>query len=226
MRIIMLGPPGVGKGTQGKMLAQTLNVPRIATGDILRQAVRDMTDLGSRASFYVERGELVPDAIVIGVVVSRLLETDAQKGFLLDGFPRTVGQAQELDSLLEEIKKPLQAALLLEASNEVLLERITGRRVCRDCEAIYHIRNSPPQREGICDRCGGEVYQREDDAEGTVRYRLEVHERRTRPLRDYYRRRGILHRINAEQDRYRVHDDICQALGEECHDNSKVPPGN
>ncbi|HHY36878.1 MAG TPA: adenylate kinase [Firmicutes bacterium] len=213
MRLIMLGPPGAGKGTQGGMLARALQVPHIATGDIFRQAVKEATELGRRAKSYLEKGELVPDGIVVGIVLERLQKSDCEKGFILDGFPRTVQQAEALEGFLHQEGKELTGVILLDVDPEVLVERLTGRRVCRQCGATYHIRNMPPQREGRCDKCGGELYQREDDREETVRHRLQVHESQTRPLRDYYEKRGLLSVFAAARPIEEVFAAIMEQLG-------------
>ncbi|HHW54464.1 MAG: adenylate kinase [bacterium] len=213
MRLIMLGPPGAGKGTQGGMLARALEVPHIATGDIFRQAVREETELGRRAKSYLEQGELVPDEIVVGIVLERLQKPDCGKGFILDGFPRTVQQAEALEEFLQKEGKALTGVILLDVDPEVLVERLTGRRVCRQCGATYHVRNMPPREEGRCDECGGELYQREDDREETVRHRLDVHERQTRPLRDYYEKQDLLHVFDAAQPIEDVFAAIMEQLG-------------
>ena len=213
MRLIMLGPPGAGKGTQGGMLARALEVPHIATGDIFRQAVREETELGRRAKSYLEQGELVPDEIVVGIVLERLQKPDCGKGFILDGFPRTVQQAEALEEFLQKEGKALTGVILLDVDPEVLVERLTGRRVCRQCGATYHVRNMPPREEGRCDECGGELYQREDDREETVRHRLDIHERQTRPLRDYYEKQDLLHVFDAAQPIEDVFAAIMEQLG-------------
>lgn len=213
MHLIMLGPPGSGKGTQGQMLAEDLQIPHIATGDIFRTAVQELTELGQRAQGYMNRGELVPDKVVVGIVSERLREPDCKKGFVLDGFPRTVEQAEALDEILLGLGKKLDGVILLEVGKEELVGRLSGRRVCRRCGATYHVEHTPPRREERCDRCGGELYQREDDGEETVRRRLDVHEGQTKPLRMYYQRRGLLHIIDASQPIKKVFADILGELG-------------
>ncbi len=213
MHLIMLGPPGSGKGTQGQMLADDLQIPHIATGDIFRTAVQELTELGQRAQGYMNRGELVPDEVVVGIVSERLREPDCKKGFVLDGFPRTVEQAEALDEILLGLGKKLDGVILLEVGKEELVGRLSGRRVCRRCGATYHVEHTPPRREERCDRCGGELYQREDDGEETVRRRLDVHEGQTKPLRMYYQRRGLLHIIDASQPIKKVFADILGELG-------------
>lgn len=213
MRLIMLGPPGAGKGTQGAMLARALQVPHIATGDIFRQAVKEFTALGRKAQSYLERGELVPDEIVVEIVLERLQKPDCGKGFILDGFPRTVKQAEAFEEFLRKEDKALQGVILLDVDPEVLVERLSGRRICRKCGATYHVRYMPSREEGRCDKCGGELYQREDDREETVRHRLDVHESQTRPLRDYYKKRDLLYVFDAAQPIEGVFADIMEQLG-------------
>lgn len=198
MRVILLGPPGAGKGTQARDLAREWGVPQIATGDILRQAVAAGTRLGREAKGYMDRGALVPDEVIVGLVAERLGEPDAAAGFILDGFPRTVAQAEALERLLEAAGQALDAVVYFEVSEPELVRRLTGRRVCRECQAAYHTVSAPPRREGTCDRCGGALYQREDDREGTVRTRLEVYARQTAPLLERYRRRDVLTTVKGE----------------------------
>ena len=192
MRVVLLGPPGAGKGTQARRLAARWSVPQIATGDMLREAVARGTRLGLEARRYMDAGELVPDAVIIGLVRERLAQPDGQKGFVLDGFPRTVAQAEALDQLLEAEETPLDRVVLFQVTDEELVSRLTGRRVCGSCGRNYHVRFSPPRVAGRCDACGGELSQRTDDQEATVRRRLAVYARDTRPLVEYYRGRGLL----------------------------------
>ena len=187
MKLVLLGPPGAGKGTQAVRLSDRFGVPRISTGDILRRQVADKTALGKKAATYVRSGKLVPDALVIEMVRKRLQEKDAKKGFILDGFPRTREQAQALDKMVK-----IDRALLLFLDPEDLIKRSTGRRVCEDCESVYHLLMNPPKRPGFCDRCGGKLIVREDDKEETVRHRIQVYEDQTKPLVSYYKERGIL----------------------------------
>ena len=198
MRVVFLGPPGAGKGTQARDLAREWGVPQIATGDILRQAVAAGTRLGREARDYMDRGALVPDEVIVGLVAERLGEPDAAGGFILDGFPRTVAQSEALERLLEETGQALDAVVYFEVSEPELVRRLTGRRVCRECQAAYHTVSAPPRREGTCDRCGGALYQREDDSEATVRTRLEVYTRQTAPLLERYRRRDLLTTVKGE----------------------------
>ncbi len=198
MRLIFLGPPGAGKGTQARTLADQEGIPQIATGDMLREAVAKGTRLGIEAKSYMDRGALVPDEVVVGLVAERLGWEDAKKGFILDGFPRTVAQAEMLERLLIDRELTVDRVIFFEVSREELLRRLTGRRVCRRCGETYHVAFAPSKRAGLCDRCGGELYQREDDSEATVRRRLEVYAEQTTPLLDYYRSQGLLTAVAGE----------------------------
>ncbi len=191
-RFILLGPPGAGKGTQSVMIAEQYNIPHISTGDILRANVKAETPLGVLAKGYMDRGELVPDSLIMDLVKDRLAEPDCEKGFLFDGFPRTVPQAEALDAILADAGIELDAVIDIRVDEDELLKRMTGRRVCRQCGAPYHIVNMPPKKEGVCDLCGGEVYQRADDTEETVKNRFKVYNEQTLPLTDYYARTGKL----------------------------------
>lgn len=198
MRVIFLGPPGSGKGTQARQLAAALGVPQIATGDMLREAVARQTTLGCEANRYMSTGRLVPDEVMIGLVAERLDQEDARLGFLLDGFPRTVAQAEALERLLKDRGVGLDRVIMLEVVEEELLRRLTGRRVCQSCGAVFHLASSPPKVAGKCDQCGESLVQREDDSETTVRRRLEVYVRQTAPLVDYYRHRGLAAPVKGE----------------------------
>jgi adenylate kinase len=198
LRVVFLGPPGAGKGTQARTLAAEWGVPQIATGDMLREAVANKTSLGLEAKRHMDSGGLVPDQVVIGLVGERLEQPDAKGGCVLDGFPRTVAQAEALDALLQLRAEALQRVIFFEVSRPELLRRLTGRRVCRRCGTAYHLVSAPPKTAGKCDRCGGELYQREDDSEATVAKRLDVYQTQTAPLLDYYRRRGLLTAIQGE----------------------------
>ena len=211
MRVVLLGPPGAGKGTQGRRLAARWGVPQIATGDMLREAVARGTRLGLEARRYMDAGELVPDAVIIGLVRERLAQPDGRKGFVLDGFPRTAAQAEALDQLLEAEGTPLDRVVLFQLADEELVIRLSGRRVCGSCGRNYHVRFSAPRVAGRCDACGGELSQRTDDEEATVRRRLAVYARDTRPLVDYYRRRGLLRTISGAETMDAVHADLVQA---------------
>ncbi len=195
MRLILLGPPGAGKGTQAKRLAERLAIPQISTGDMLRAAVKAGTGLGREAQANMERGDLVPDEIVIGLFRERSSQPDAAGGFILDGFPRTVAQAEALRKILAERGRRIDRVVTLEVPEEALIERIGGRRTCRACQAMYHLRASPPKVAGRCDRCGGELYQRPDDHDDAVGERLRVYRSQTEPLIAYYDRDGVVRRV-------------------------------
>jgi adenylate kinase len=197
-RVIFLGAPGAGKGTQARRLAAGSGVPQVATGDMLREAVAAGTRLGAEAKRFMDQGALVPDEVVIGLVDERLSRPDAAPGYVLDGFPRTVAQAQALDALLRRLGQDLDRVVFFDVSRDELLRRLTGRRVCRQCGTAFHLVSAPPKVPGRCDQCGGELYQREDDAEATVGRRLDVYQTQTAPLLDYYRTRGLLVRVAGE----------------------------
>ncbi len=197
VRVVLLGPPGAGKGTQAARVSKTYDIPHIATGDIFRTNVKDGTELGEKAKQYMDAGELVPDDVVVAMVRDRLAEDDAAAGFVLDGFPRTVPQAQALEETLVDMDQPLDCVLRFSVGEDEVVERITGRRTCPECGAVYHVDASPPDTEGICDHCGSELVQREDDREEVVRNRLEVYHRQTEPLEFFYWQRGLLRDVDA-----------------------------
>ena len=197
MRLVLVGPPGAGKGTQAQFISAHLGIPKISTGDIFRANVSQGTELGQQAKKYMDAGDLVPDEITIGMVRDRLAEDDAQRGFLMDGFPRNVPQAQTFDEILEEIGTPLHVVLELVVDDDEVVRRLSGRRTCRNCGQIWHVDFDPPSVEGVCDSCGGELFQRDDDKPETVRHRLEVYYEQTSPLVGYYAERGILVGIDA-----------------------------
>ena len=197
MKLILLGPPGAGKGTQSVVLSRELKIPHISTGDILREAVKDKLPLGLKAKSYMDKGELVPDEVVTGIVVERLKKPDTRGGYILDGFPRTIKQAQDLDAALAK-SGGIDMVIFFETSEKVAIKRLTGRRVCRKCGAIYHMTNMPPKKDGICDKCQGELVQRPDDKEETVANRLKVYEVQTKPLIDYYSRKAILKKVSGD----------------------------
>jgi adenylate kinase len=213
-RVIFLGAPGAGKGTQARRLAAEAGVPQVATGDMLREAVAEGTRLGLEAKRYMDSGALVPDEVVIGLVDERLAKPDAAGGYVLDGFPRTVAQAEALDGLLERRRQQLDRVIFFDVSRPELIRRLTGRRICRQCGAAFHLVSAPPTSAGRCDQCGGELYQREDDAEATVTRRLDVYETQTAPLLDYYLRRGLLVRVAGEGAMEDVADRIRRAVKE------------
>lgn len=197
MQLVLLGPPGVGKGTQAEKLAKQFEIAHISTGDMFREHVSKQTELGTTAQKYMKAGELVPDEIVIGMVEERLQADDTEPGFLLDGFPRTISQAQALGALLERLGRPLDAVVDLRADQEDLVRRLSSRRVCKSCGATYNVMFKPPSQEGRCDACGGEVIQREDDRPEAIRVRLEEYDAKTSPLTEYYRKEGLLKEVDA-----------------------------
>jgi adenylate kinase len=197
MDMILLGLPGVGKGTQAKKLEESLEIPHIATGDIFRKAIKNETPLGKKAKSFIDAGELVPDEVTIGIVKERLTKPDCENGFILDGFPRTIAQAEALDEILTEQNRELDLVIYLQAEIDILVKRLAGRRVCVDCGAVYHVENDPPEVEGVCDKCGGKLIQRSDDQEETVKKRIEVNKEKTAKLADYYQNKGILHEVES-----------------------------
>jgi adenylate kinase len=213
MRLAFLGPPGAGKGTQARELGREWGVPHLATGDMLREALAAGTALGQEAKRFMDQGSLVPDEVIIGLMRERLEKPDAAKGFILDGFPRTIAQAEALARLLKDAGQSLDAVIFFEVSEPELLRRLTGRRVCSQCQTTYHLVSAPPKKAGVCDRCGGELYQREDDSEETVRRRLEVYARQTAPLLDYYRQRSLLTIVPGEGPIESIRQAIRRAVG-------------
>lgn len=200
MRLVLLGPPGAGKGTQAQVLSKDLSTPHISTGDMLREALKAGTPLGLKAKAFMEKGALVADEVVIGLVRERLLQSDAQKGFILDGFPRTVEQAKSLDAGLSELSMPLDSVFYFRTSLAVIVMRLSGRRICGQCGKNYHVINFKPKVEGVCDICGSKLVQRPDDKEETIEKRLEVYEEQTAPLIDYYRAKKILVQVSGDLD--------------------------
>jgi adenylate kinase len=197
MRLVLVGPPGAGKGTQAKYLARHFGIPQISTGDIFRANVAEQTELGKEAKRYMDAGDLVPDQVTIGMVRERLSQEDTGPGFLLDGFPRTVPQAEALREMLKDMGRPLDAVLELKVDDEEVVRRLSGRRTCRQCGHVWHVEFDPPTDEGRCDHCGGELFQRDDDQPETVQRRLDVYRRQTAPLADFYRDAGLLCTIDA-----------------------------
>ncbi len=197
MRIVLLGGPGSGKGTQAKKLTEVYGIPQISTGDIFRAALKEGTPMGLKAKTYMDKGELVPDDVVVGVVEERLAKPDLGKGFMLDGFPRTLPQAKALDRIMIGLGQPINHAVLVDVPDGDLMKRLTGRRTCRNsnCGKMYHVMFNPPKKEGICDACGSELYQRDDDSEATIRERLNVYYAQTAPLIDYYEDKALLRRV-------------------------------
>ena len=213
MNIVFLGPPGAGKGTQAKKIAEKYGIPQISTGDMFREHLSKGTELGKKAKEYMDKGALVPDEIVLGMVEERLKQPDCEKGFILDGFPRTVPQAEALDKLLEKMGKKIDYAILIDVPDEELVKRLTGRRTCKKCGMMYHVMFKPPKEEGKCDVCGGELYQRADDNEETVRNRLKVYHEQTEPIIAYYEKKGVLHRIDGMGSIDEIFNRIVQLLG-------------
>ncbi|MBA4370251.1 MAG: adenylate kinase [Coriobacteriaceae bacterium] len=213
MNVILLGAPGAGKGTQAEKIIAAYGLAHVSTGDILRKAVADGTLLGLEAKRYMDAGELVPDAVVIGLVESRIAEPDAESGFILDGFPRTEAQAEALDGALSEMGERIDAVVSIDVDPRVIVERLTSRRTCKACKKIHSLIADPPADPGTCDACGGELYQRDDDTEATVRNRLDVYERATAPLIDYYRDKALLHAIDGDRPVDVVFADVRAALG-------------
>lgn len=211
MKVIMLGPPGAGKGTQAKRIIEKYGIPHISTGDILRKNVKEQTDLGRRAQAYMDDGNLVPDEVVIGMVNDRLFEPDCSKGFILDGYPRNLDQAEALsETLIGMDGHDIDVVLDLSVDTELLVNRVTGRRTCRECNSMFHVEYSPSRMPDVCDKCGGRLYQREDDREETIIRRLEVYEEQANTLRYYYSTLGALRMVNGSQDV----DDITQTIFE------------
>lgn len=200
MNLILLGPPGAGKGTQAKRIVEKFAIPQISTGDMFREAVAKGTELGKKAKEYMDRGELVPDEIVIGIVRERLSQPDCEKGFILDGFPRTINQAEALDEMLDDMGRKIDAVINIVVPDEEILKRIVYRRVCKECGAVYNLVYNPPERDGICDKCGGELYQRDDDREETVKERLRVYKEQTEPLINYYSQKEVIYDIDGTKD--------------------------
>lgn len=208
MNLVLMGLPGAGKGTQAEKIVEKYDIPHISTGDMFRAAMKDETELGLKAKSFMDKGELVPDEVTIGIVRERLSKDDCEKGFLLDGFPRTVPQAEALENILSDLNKKLDFCINVQVDKEILMERLTGRRICKSCGATYHLVFNPPSKPDTCDRCGGELYQRADDNEATVKNRLEVNIKQSKPLLDFYESKGYLRKINGQQDINKVFVDL------------------
>ena len=213
MRLVLLGPPGAGKGTQARMLETQLGAPQVASGDLLRNAVREKSALGIEAKGFMDKGALVPDELVLKLIDARLRERDAQKGFILDGFPRTVSQAETLAKMLDARSEKLDRVIAISVPDEEIIKRISGRRTCRECGAMYHVIYDPPRNLNLCNSCNGELYQRDDDAEDTVRMRLQVYAASTRPLLEHYERLGLLSAVDGIGRTEEVSGRILSALG-------------
>ncbi|MFG6120648.1 MULTISPECIES: adenylate kinase [Thalassobacillus] len=213
MNLILMGLPGAGKGTQAEKIVEKYNIPHISTGDMFRLAIKEGTALGKEAKSFMDKGELVPDEVTIGIVRERLSKDDCQKGFLLDGFPRTIAQAEALENLLKDMNESLDYVLHIDVPTDQLVERLTGRRVCPTCGATYHVIYNPPKVEGKCDKDGSELIQREDDQPETVRKRLDVNIEQTQPMLDFYKDKGYLVTIEGDQDINQVFKDIDEKLG-------------
>nr|WP_246583031.1 adenylate kinase [Clostridium simiarum] len=220
VRIVLLGPPGAGKGTQAKSISNRYSIPHISTGDIFRKNISEQTPLGIEAKKHIDKGHLVPDDLTIDIVKDRLSQRDCDKGFLLDGFPRTVRQAEALEEFLSSKGKKLNTALLIDVPRDFILERMTGRRVCPACGASYHIKFNPPAIEGRCDLCGTDIIQRKDDKESTVKERLDVYDSQTQPLIDYYKSKDLLSVVYGTKAINEVFESICNILGSDRNGNN------
>ena len=212
MNIILMGLPGAGKGTQASEIVKKFPIPHISTGDMFRKAIKDETNLGKEAKSYMDRGELVPDEVTVGIVKERISEDDAKKGFLLDGFPRTIEQAEALNSIMSELDREIDAVINIEVPEEELMNRLTGRRICEKCGTTYHLVFNPPKVDGICDIDGGKLYQREDDNPETVSNRLSVNVKQSKPILDYYNEKGVLKNIDGSKDIEEVTNDVIDIL--------------
>lgn len=213
MNIILIGPPGAGKGTQAKRMIDRLGVPQISTGDMFRAAVKEGTPMGLKAKECMDKGALVPDEIVIGVVKERFQKPDAKKGFVLDGFPRTIEQAKALDALLTEMGTKLDHVVVIEVPDDFLVERLTGRRTCKACGYMHHVKFDAPKTEGVCDKCSGDLYLRDDDKEATIRDRLTTYHGQTSPLIEYYGKAGIVRKVDGTKSMEDVQGAIKKAIG-------------
>jgi adenylate kinase len=214
IRVVLLGAPGAGKGTQAKLLQENFDAPQISTGDILRKAVADKTELGRKAADFMNRGALVPDDVIVGIMAQRLSAPDSTSGFILDGFPRTIAQAESLDAMLSRMGLDLNSVLLVKVPQAEIVDRLSGRRTCKNCGAPFHVTFDPPQKAGVCDKCGGELIQREDDREETVQRRLQVYEDQTAPLVKYYRERNLLREVDGVGDIGEIRKRVFAALGD------------
>ncbi len=211
--MILLGPPGSGKGTQAQKLIEHFKIPQVSTGDLFRAAVKNQTALGKKAKEYMDKGALVPDEVVIGMVEERMKQPDTKKGFILDGFPRTIPQAQSLDKMLDQLKMKVDAVVEVEVPDAEVVRRISGRRTCQNCSAMYHVEFNKPKVAGKCDKCGGELYQRDDDQEDVIKSRLKVYHDQTAPLVEYYGKKGLVKNVAGQGSIDEIFHKIKQALG-------------
>lgn len=214
MKIIMLGAPGAGKGTQAKMIAEKYSIPHVSTGDIFRANIKEQTELGMEAKKYMDQGLLVPDELTVKILLDRVAKDDCKNGYVLDGFPRTIPQAEVLDKAVSELNESIDFAINVDVKDENIVKRMSGRRACLKCGATYHIEHIPPKQEGICDKCGSELVLRDDDKPETVQKRLNVYHEQTQPLIDYYSKKGILKEVDGSQDMKDVFNAIVAILGE------------
>ena len=214
MKIIMLGAPGAGKGTQAKMIAEKYMVPHISTGDIFRANIKEGTELGKQAKEYMDKGQLVPDSLTVNLLLDRVAKDDCKNGYVLDGFPRTIPQAEVLDEALSKLGENIDYAIDVDVPDENIINRMSGRRACVTCGATYHLKHIPPKKEGICDKCGSELILRDDDKPETVKKRLDVYHEQTQPLIDYYTNKGILKTVDGTKDMLEVFGDIVSILGD------------
>ncbi|MCX7572321.1 adenylate kinase [Tumebacillus sp. DT12] len=212
MQVIFMGLPGAGKGTQAERIVSEFGIPHISTGDMFRAAIAEQTELGMKAKSFMDQGQLVPDEVTIGIVRERLQKSDCEKGFLLDGFPRTLAQAEALDAMLSELGRNIDVVVNLHVAKENLLARLTGRRICKSCGATYHVVFNPPTTEGACDKCGGELYQRSDDTEDVVATRLDVNIKQSEPILAYYAEKGLVREVEGEQPIDEVYEQISSIL--------------
>ncbi len=213
MRLVLLGAPGAGKGTQAKKLIDKYGIPQISTGDILRKNVADGTPLGKEAKVIMDSGGLVSDKIVLGLIEDRLKQSDCKKGFILDGFPRNTAQAESLDGILKNLGMPIDSALSVDVPKDDLMKRLTGRRTCKGCQQMYNVYFSAPKKDGVCDKCGGALFQRDDDKEETIKKRLDVYDAQTAPLFDYYGKKGILKSVQGVGSIDEIFSKVCKILG-------------
>ena len=212
MKLVLLGPPGAGKGTQAKKLIEQYTIPQISTGDILRQAVKDGTELGKKAKTYMDQGALVPDDVIIDIIKERIKADDCKNGYIFDGFPRTVAQAKALDQVMKDLSTKLDAVVSIDVPEDEVVKRLSGRRTCKSCGALYHIHYNPPTKEGVCDKCGGDLFQRDDDNETTIRQRLAVYRDQTSPLIKYYTKQNLVKAIPGTGDPEAIFAAMCKTL--------------